>query len=61
LIIQQSKLGWHQLLLGRFSSEWARIQDEHYWQHQDKQSAAFKNVWAILAGKVDPTNLGEMV
>jgi hypothetical protein len=23
--------------------------------------ATFKNVWAILAGKVDPTNLGKMV
>ena len=36
LIIQQSKLGWHQLLLGRFSCEWARIQDKQYWQHQDE-------------------------
>jgi exonuclease III len=36
LITQQSLIGWQEMFRGRFSSEWARRQDEYYWQHREE-------------------------
>jgi hypothetical protein len=30
LVEQQNRIGWRQVLNGRFSSEWRRLQDQHY-------------------------------
>jgi hypothetical protein len=30
LIVQQNAIGWRQVINGRFSQEWARIQDDYY-------------------------------
>jgi hypothetical protein len=30
LVEQQNRIGWRQVFNGRFSSEWRRIQDQHY-------------------------------
>ena len=30
LVMQQNRIGWRQLFNGRFSNEWARIQNNHY-------------------------------
>jgi hypothetical protein len=30
VIFQQNAIGWEHILLGRFSSEWSRHQDEYY-------------------------------
>ncbi|KAI2509155.1 hypothetical protein MHU86_5274 [Fragilaria crotonensis] len=30
VIFQQNAIGWEHILLGRFSSEWSRLQDEYY-------------------------------
>jgi hypothetical protein len=35
LINQQNAIGWQELFRGRFSQEWARLQRDYYWQHQN--------------------------
>jgi hypothetical protein len=35
LIHQQNRIGWGELFRGRFSKEWARVQDDIYWQQAD--------------------------
>ncbi len=42
LLRHQSQIGWRQLFNGRFSTEWARIQDEYYYRtntarHENKK------------------------
>ena len=36
LIVQQNAIGWGQVLHGRFSLEWARIQQDYYHKHRTK-------------------------
>ena len=40
LILTQNKIGWRQILRGRFSQEWQRIQNAYYMTHRTK--LAFK-------------------
>jgi hypothetical protein len=30
LILQQNLIGWRQIFNGRFSTEWARVQEDHF-------------------------------
>jgi hypothetical protein len=36
LITQQNAIGWRQIFYGRFSVEWARIQQAYYFKHRKK-------------------------
>jgi hypothetical protein len=38
LILSQNAIGWRQILRGRFSLEWQRIQNAYYMQHRRKLS-----------------------
>lgn len=33
LVLRQTQVGWHQLLLGRFVTDWADLQDDHISPH----------------------------
>ena len=36
LIIQQNEIGWRQIVRGRFSTEWERLQNDYYNRHRKK-------------------------
>jgi hypothetical protein len=36
LILQQNDIGWRQILRGRFTNEWQRIQNDYYFRHRSK-------------------------
>ena len=36
LIIQQNEIGWRQIVRGRFSTEWERLQNDYYFRHRKK-------------------------
>ena len=37
LVLQQNAIGWRQLFNGRFTVEWAKLQQEYYTKHRKKQ------------------------
>ncbi len=42
VINQQNKIGWRQLINGRFGKEWSRIQDDYYARERSHRSTTDK-------------------
>ena len=53
LIRQQNEIGWHQLFLGRFSTEWSDLQDNYYARLREEKATKGKKQtgqrWQVLS------------
>ena len=56
LLIRQNSIGWRQLFSGRFSTEWARIQQAYYQQHRKRWKSKTNGI--IMASQIDWSYVG---
>ena len=48
LIYQQNRLGWQQVFSGRLSNEWARLQDDHLYAHNQLGKTRSGRLWTTM-------------
>ena len=52
LLVCQGQIGWHQVYKGRWSSHWARLQDEYYQRNHHNQRLLPGAQWVISIGRL---------